>query len=276
MRGRDSIAERSCRWKSWAKHDEKFRRRVVARVVRFSPRPLEFALAPHDDAMVNVGRDTRGCEFTEPLKNRGRTYFFVDHRDLTGCRYYVVGHCCRSPGPVHRFTLARSLSLSFSLSQPRVGLSSPQLPSLLSRRTSPRSLTRRSPILYLLYRRDQSRRIPRACAARNERSPVSCLSFRPSVQRTGRPLAFHTPYSSLIPSREISLRASLPSPPPRRFCPLFFARLGFPRYSISSSRHWRYYRPGHSSIPRCTRTKLHLPREIHFFRMTDFSSFSFS
>lgn len=85
----------------------------------------------------------------------------------------------------------------------------------------PRSLTRRSPILYLLYRRDQSRRIPRACAARNERSPVSCLSFRPSVQRTGRPVAFHAPYSSPFsrgpPSCSLFLLRH------RRFCPLFFA-----------------------------------------------------
>jgi len=99
-------------------------------------------------------------------------------------------------------------------------LSSPPFSSLTPH--IPRSLTRRSPILYLLYRRDQSRRIPRACAARNERSPVSCLSFRPSVQRTGRPVAFHAPYSSLL---ERSPFMSLFLLRHRRFCPLFFARL---------------------------------------------------
>lgn len=181
--------------------------------------------------------DTRGCEFTEPLKNRGRAYFFADHRDLTGCRYYVVGHCCRPPGPGSR---APFIGLP-SLSEPRgAEPASPLLHSTPLHSTPfssltphiPRSLTRRSPILYLLYRRDQSRRIPRACAARNERSPVSCLSFRPSVQRTGRPVAFHAPYSSLL---ERSL-----------FVPLFllsatvvasarYSSLAWlPRYSISS------------------------------------------
>lgn len=31
------------------------------------------------------------------LKESRSVHFFADSRDLTGCRYYVVGHCCRGP-----------------------------------------------------------------------------------------------------------------------------------------------------------------------------------
>lgn len=102
-------------------------------------------------------------------------------------------------------------------------------PRLLSSRTTLPVRRSDPPILYLLYRGDQSRRIPRACAARNERSPV--LSVFPSVypedRSTGRPpCPLLGPFSWDLPS--------LPPPSPcirppstflHRFSPLFFARL---------------------------------------------------
>lgn len=124
------------------------------------------------------------------------------------------------PGPLFNGSPS-ALSAAWSAESPSLLLHSLLL-SLTPR--IPRSLTRRSSILYLLYRRDQSRRIPRACAARNERSPVSCLSFRPSVQRTGRPVACLPSMPPTRPfSRGVPLRTRLPSPPPR-LLPAIFAR----------------------------------------------------
>lgn len=130
-------------------------------------------------------------------------------------------------GPVHRFILTF-----------RPGES----PSSFSPLTLPvRSPA--DPILYLLYRGDQSRRIPRACAARNERSPV--LSVFPSVcpedRSTGR-----LPYPLLAGPFWISLPLPLAlflSPP----SPAILRSLG------SLAIRSRHRQPGRSA---CTRDVL--------------------
>lgn len=200
---------------------DEFRRRVACYLV--SPCTLEFALAPHDNGKRR--RRYARLRVHRALKESQPRVFFCrpprfNWMSLLRCRALLS-----VPG-----TLLIGLP---SLFQPRAERSRPLLfstpfASLTPR--IPRSLTRRSSILYLLYRRDQSRRIPRACAARNERSPVSCLSFRPSVQRTGRPVAC-LPCPLLVPSREVPLCTPLPLPP-LRLLPAIFARLV--PYSISS------------------------------------------
>lgn len=88
----------------------------------------------------------------------------------------------------------------------------------------------------------------------------SCLSFRPSIRRTGRPVALHAPY--LVPSREISL----PSPPhssPVHLSPPFQPAI---LRSLGSLAIWsRHCRPGRSSTSRYTRIKLYLSCEIDSF-----------
>jgi len=136
---------------------------------------------------------------------RGLAYFFADDRDLTGCRYYV-GHCCRASGFVHRLALTFrrsgvSLSLSLSLSHTHMRARARARPRTHARTQAHtqigRSFRSADPILYLLYRGDQSRRIPRACAARNERSPV--LSVFPSVCPEDRSPSIPPTRSPLVP-----------------------------------------------------------------------------
>jgi len=130
-----------------------------------------------------------------PSPQRGLAYFFADDRDLTGCRYYA-GHCCRASGFVHRLALTFrrsgvSLSLSLSLTRAHVRAHAHTHTHI------GRSFRSADPILYLLYRGDQSRRIPRACAARNERSPV--LSVFPSVCPEDRSPSIPPTRSPLVP-----------------------------------------------------------------------------
>lgn len=147
----------------------------------------------------------------EPLENRGRVFF------------------CRRPRfnwmSLLRCRALLSVSGSFIGSLFNSGEESSALSSY-----SPLALPVRSPadpILYLLYRGDQSRCIPRACAARNERSPV--LSVFPSVcpedRSTGR-----LPYPLLAPFPISPLALLRPfSAAPARYSSLAW----LPRYSIS-------------------------------------------
>jgi len=186
----------------------------LVREVRF-PRPLKFALVGFTTSRnVDGWRELR---VHGTLKESRSVHFFADSRDLTGCRYYVVGHCCRGPRFVDRFT--------------------PLLPTAEIRPPSSRTTlpVRRSdpPILYLLYRGDQSRRIPRACAARNERSPV--LSVFPSVypedRSTGRPpCPLLGPFSWDLPSLP---PAFVPRPPFSTVSARYSSLAWLPRYLIS-------------------------------------------
>lgn len=156
-------------------------------------------------------------------------HFFADSRDLTGCRYYVVGHCCRGSRFVHRF---------YPL-LPTAEIRPPSSPSPLSHNIA-RSPIRSDPIRRsYIYCIEETR----AAAFHAHAPPVmsglqSCLSFRPSIQRTGRPVALHAPY--LVPSREISSPPSLPlfpsllPRPPFSTAPARYSSLAWlPRYLIS-------------------------------------------
>jgi len=91
------------------------------------------------------------------------------------------------------FPPERSLSLSLSLSLTRAHVRA----HAHTHTHIGRSFRSADPILYLLYRGDQSRRIPRACAARNERSPV--LSVFPSVCPEDRSPSIPPTRSPLVP-----------------------------------------------------------------------------
>lgn len=190
--------------------NEEFCRRVACVFVRFLN--VRSNSCSRLTMMVNVSEDRRGCEFIEPLKNRGRAYFFADHRDLTGCRYYVVGHCCRSRAPrVHRFTLALSAAWSGLV------LSSSPLPSLLSRRTSRvRSPADLRSYIYCIEETRAAAFFAHAPPVMSGLQSPVCLSVRLSRGPVDRS-------PSMPPSREVPLRAPLPSPPPSLL--LFFAHL---------------------------------------------------
>lgn len=153
---------------------------------------------------------------------------FLPTIDLTGCRYY--GRALLSARPVHRFIL----TLQAAESRPP--------PSLLSH-----CPFAHPPIRSYIYCIEETR----AAAFLAHAPPVmsglqSCLSFRPSVQRTGRPVAFHTPYSRSLLDLSPPLLSSFLY---RR--PLFFARARLPRYSISPPS------TGTLRVQRCTCTRLH-------------------
>ena len=85
----------------------------------------------------------------------------------------------------------------------KLALVEPSLPI----RSDPRSY------IYCIGRGDQSRRIPRACAARNERSPVSCLSFHPVCPADRSPSPLCSPFHLHL------------HPPPPRSSPSSFSIL---------------------------------------------------
>lgn len=187
--------------------------------------------------------DTRGCEFTEPLKNRGRAYFFADHRDLTGCRYYVVGHCCRPPGPGSRAPGPGPRSSVYPRSLSRVERSRPllsstplhstPLPSLLSRCTSRvRSPADLRSYIYCIEETRAAAFLAHAPPVMSGLQSPVCLSVRLSRGPVDRS-------PSMPPTRPFSRERSL-------FVPLFllsatvvasarYSSLAWlPRYSISS------------------------------------------
>lgn len=138
---------------------------------------------------------------SSPRRSRGRDYFFADYRFnwMSLLRSgIVVGRSVRSS--VYPYFPGRRVALLLSLLS-HCPFAHP-------------------PIRSYIYCIEETR----AAAFLAHAPPVmsglqSCLSFRPSVQKTGRPVAFHTPYS----------RSLLDLPPLassflyRR--PLFFAHL---------------------------------------------------
>ena len=136
-------------------------------------------------------------------------FFFSQPFNLTGCRYYSR-HCC----PPDSFIDSSLLPVAERWPLRASVRASPRLPPFLlslspvdlccsvgiadgSILVQPYLPIRSDPILYLLYRGEPSRRIPRACAARNERSPV--LSVFPSVHASVQPTGRSPPSLTLSP-----------------------------------------------------------------------------
>lgn len=204
--------------------------------------------------------DSASCEFTftVPLKNRGPVHFFVrqprfNWMSLLRCRALLS----RSPFRSSVYPLLPTAEIR------------PPPPPLLSFPPLAQHCPFADPIRRsYIYCIEETR----AAAFHAHAPPVmsglqSCLSFRPSIQRTGRPVALHAPY--LVPS----LVRSLPSRPSRVHLssPLQPAILR----SLGSLAIWsRHCRPGRSSTSRYTRPNCtFLARFTWHWQEIDFSFF---
>jgi len=151
--------------------------------------------------------------FTESLKEGSRD-FFADDRDLTGCRYYSSGIVVGPPDSFIGSPLLSAGADRFSLSHAHARARASASAHTPTVRSDP-------PIRSYIYCIEETR----AAAFLAHAPPVmsglqSCLSFRPSVRRTGRlPCPLLGPPRLLPRARPFSWRS----------WPLFFARCSISR-----------------------------------------------